>query len=99
MFEFYRVRESIGCLVWSNIPSLFQLKKLLKAYFAKRKVFCNPVLLQENAEHLQADVTSEAWRHYLEYIDDAVIDGLYNAIQRSLSYLVVNTGKKQNQCM
>nr|CAB3238531.1 dynein beta chain, ciliary-like [Phallusia mammillata] len=52
-------------------------------------------LVKENAEHLRADVTSEAWQHYLEYVDDAVIDGIYNAIHCSLNYIVANTDNSQ----
>ena len=34
------------------------------------------------------------WQHYLDYVDDIVVDGLFNCIHCSLNYLVENTDKE-----
>ncbi|CAK8683563.1 unnamed protein product [Clavelina lepadiformis] len=53
-------------------------------------------LIEENIKHFQADSDSDAWREYLNYIDESVIDGLFSAMQCSLRYLVNNTDNSQH---
>lgn len=33
------------------------------------------------------------WQHYLDYLDDIMVDGLFNCIHCSLHYLLGNTDK------
>lgn len=33
------------------------------------------------------------WQHYLDYLDDIMVDGLFNCIHCSLHYLLENTDK------
>ncbi|KAM4600952.1 dynein axonemal heavy chain 11 [Polymixia lowei] len=47
-------------------------------------------LLQENMVHLRADPASEAWRAYLEHVDEMVVEGLFSSISRSLEFFVEN---------
>ena len=42
---------------------------------------------------LQADPNDTTWHHYLEYLDQTVLDGLFQSIQCSLQYLLKNTEK------
>lgn len=41
----------------------------------------------------QADPNDITWHHYLEYLDQIVVDGLFQSIQCSLQYLLKNTEK------
>lgn len=50
-------------------------------------------LIKENMEYLQAQEDSEKWQRYIEYIDDIVLDGLFNCVHCSLSYFMDNTTK------
>lgn len=50
-------------------------------------------LLAENLEYFKADAESPAWRHYMEYVDDIVLDGLFNCVHCSLYYWLDNTDK------
>lgn len=34
------------------------------------------------------------WQHYLDYLDDVVVDGLFNCIHCSLNYIMENTDKE-----
>ncbi|KAJ3597932.1 hypothetical protein NHX12_001448 [Muraenolepis orangiensis] len=47
-------------------------------------------LLQENLVILCADPASEAWRSYLDYVDEMVIDGLFSYVSKSLEFFVEN---------
>ncbi|XP_067860408.1 dynein axonemal heavy chain 9-like [Heptranchias perlo] len=51
-------------------------------------------LVKENLSLFQADETSNVWKAYVDYIDEMVIDGFFNAIESSLNYLVDNTEPK-----
>ena len=46
---------------------------------------------------LQATVDSPTWRLYIEYLDDIVLEGLFNCINCSLQYLMRNTDKNQGE--
>ncbi|KAJ1100516.1 hypothetical protein NDU88_005599 [Pleurodeles waltl] len=48
-------------------------------------------LVQENLKLLKAGTIIECQKIYMEYIDDIVIDGLFNTIFYSLNFLLVNT--------
>ncbi|CAH1258196.1 DNAH17 [Branchiostoma lanceolatum] len=48
-------------------------------------------LLKENLEHFKAEEELDTWRAYVDYVDDMVVDGFFNAIQCSLQYLLDNT--------
>ena len=45
--------------------------------------------------YFQAEEESEYWRNYIEYLDDVVLDGLFECVQCSLLYLKENTDKKR----
>lgn len=47
---------------------------------------------QENQSLLLADPASDAWKVYLDYVDEIVLDGFFTAIEGSLKYLLENTG-------
>ncbi|GAA6224990.1 dynein heavy chain 11, axonemal-like isoform X1 [Lates japonicus] len=47
-------------------------------------------LVQENRVLFHADPTSEAWRSYLEYVDEMVVEGLFSYISHSLQFFVDN---------
>uniref|UniRef100_A0A673VKH9 Dynein axonemal heavy chain 17 n=1 Tax=Suricata suricatta TaxID=37032 RepID=A0A673VKH9_SURSU len=44
----------------------------------------------ENAELFRADTTSQAWRDYVNYIDQVVLDEFDSFVHRSLNYLIDN---------
>ncbi|GCC26775.1 hypothetical protein chiPu_0005195 [Chiloscyllium punctatum] len=48
-------------------------------------------LVKENLSLFQADETSSDWKAYVDYIDEMVIDGFFNAIESSLNYFTENT--------
>ncbi|KAI5106110.1 dynein heavy chain 11, axonemal, partial [Silurus meridionalis] len=47
-------------------------------------------LLQENKNLYTADDDSEAWKDYVEYVDEMVVEGFFNAITYSLEFFVNN---------
>uniref|UniRef100_A0A8C3V2Y5 Dynein axonemal heavy chain 17 n=1 Tax=Catharus ustulatus TaxID=91951 RepID=A0A8C3V2Y5_CATUS len=51
-------------------------------------------LLKENQSLLLADPASDAWKVYLDYVDEIVLDGFFTAIECSLKYLLENTDPK-----
>ncbi|NXH48679.1 DYH9 protein, partial [Dicaeum eximium] len=51
-------------------------------------------LLEENQGLLLADPASDAWKVYLDYVDEIVLDGFFTAIECSLKYLLENTDPK-----
>ena len=52
-------------------------------------------MVKENLQYFQAEEDSEHWREYLDYLDDVVLDGLFECVQCSLLYLKENTDKKR----
>lgn len=46
--------------------------------------------MQENVELFRADVASQSWKDYVNYIDSMVLDEFDNFIHKSLSYLLNN---------
>ncbi|XP_035799351.2 dynein axonemal heavy chain 11 [Amphiprion ocellaris] len=54
-------------------------------------------LVQENSALFRADPASEAWLSYLEYVDDMVVEGLFNYISHSLQFFVDNMELWLNQ--
>jgi len=52
-------------------------------------------LLGENLALFKADSNAPIWHAYVDYVDGMVLDGLYNTIHVSLSYLLDNTDVKQ----
>ncbi|XP_061675536.1 dynein axonemal heavy chain 11 isoform X2 [Syngnathoides biaculeatus] len=47
-------------------------------------------LLQENMELFNANPTSDAWRSYVDYVDEIVVEGLFAFIGHSLQFFVDN---------
>lgn len=47
-------------------------------------------LLQENKSLYTADDGSEAWKQYVEYVDDMVMEGFFNAVTHSLEFFFNN---------
>uniref|UniRef100_A0A8C3IZU9 DYH9 protein n=1 Tax=Chrysemys picta bellii TaxID=8478 RepID=A0A8C3IZU9_CHRPI len=47
--------------------------------------------VQENLSLFAADPTSEVWKAYIDYVDEMILDGFFNAIECSLKYLLENT--------
>ncbi|KAJ6666585.1 hypothetical protein lerEdw1_020308 [Lerista edwardsae] len=50
-------------------------------------------LIEENLMLFKADAYSESWKIYLEFIDDIIIDGLFNVIMHNLNFFLENTEK------
>ena len=48
----------------------------------------------QNLEYFQAEEGTPNWQRYLDYLDDIIVDGLFNCIHCSLHYLLVNTDKE-----
>ena len=48
----------------------------------------------QNLDYFKATEDSEIWQHYLDYLDDIMVDGLFNCIHCSLRYLLENTDKE-----
>ncbi|NXJ23235.1 DYH9 protein, partial [Dicrurus megarhynchus] len=48
-------------------------------------------LVKENQSLLLADPASDAWKAYLDYVDEIVLDGFFTAIECSLQNLLENT--------
>ncbi|KAG8446024.1 hypothetical protein GDO86_013774 [Hymenochirus boettgeri] len=51
-------------------------------------------LLLGNMELFSADSNSDVWKAYMDYIDEMVLDGFFNAIECSLKFLLANTDSK-----
>ncbi|XP_077110730.1 dynein axonemal heavy chain 9 isoform X2 [Ranitomeya variabilis] len=51
-------------------------------------------LVQENMQLFSADPDSEVWTAYVDYIDDMVLDGFFNAIECSLKFILDNMDNK-----
>jgi dynein heavy chain len=47
-------------------------------------------------ELFKAEASTEIWRAYVDYLDDMVLDGFFNAIHASLNYILDNTDPKTN---
>ncbi|KAL1259213.1 hypothetical protein QQF64_009790, partial [Cirrhinus molitorella] len=47
-------------------------------------------LLQENLVLFAADSSSDAWKAYLEYVDDMVVEGFFSAVSTSLEFFIEN---------
>uniref|UniRef100_A0A7M4FBW4 Dynein axonemal heavy chain 11 n=1 Tax=Crocodylus porosus TaxID=8502 RepID=A0A7M4FBW4_CROPO len=52
-------------------------------------------LVEDNLKLLKADSASDSWKSYIEYIDDIVVDGLFNSIMHNLDYFLENTEKNR----
>ncbi|CAN9508871.1 unnamed protein product [Ophioblennius macclurei] len=51
-------------------------------------------LLKSNEALLRADPSSEEWRAYVEYVDDAVVDGFFCSVESSLKFFLDNTDQR-----
>uniref|UniRef100_A0A672SY14 Dynein axonemal heavy chain 17 n=1 Tax=Sinocyclocheilus grahami TaxID=75366 RepID=A0A672SY14_SINGR len=52
------------------------------------------LLLKDNMSLFKADPSSARWKVYVDYIDEMVIDGFYNAVESSLKFFLDNTDQK-----
>uniref|UniRef100_F7AU91 AAA+ ATPase domain-containing protein n=1 Tax=Ciona intestinalis TaxID=7719 RepID=F7AU91_CIOIN len=52
-------------------------------------------LLQENQGLFKASADSEVWKAYVNYVDDMVVDGCFNAIECSMKFLLQQTDNRQ----
>ncbi|XP_060103688.1 dynein axonemal heavy chain 11 [Heteronotia binoei] len=65
--------------------------RLSKKFMSLREDGCKiHTLIQENLMLLKADPDSDSWKIYLEYIDDIIVDGFYNAIMHNLNFFLEN---------
>ena len=48
-------------------------------------------IVSTNLTLFKATEDSDHWRNYLDYVDDMILDGFFNAVQCSLAYLLENT--------
>ncbi|XP_024861684.2 dynein heavy chain 9, axonemal isoform X1 [Kryptolebias marmoratus] len=51
-------------------------------------------LLKSNQSLFRAELYSEEWKAYVEYIDDMIIDGFFNSIECSLKFFLDNTDQR-----
>jgi hypothetical protein len=92
---------------WYDAPLLVRdVKTGLLNYDEKDKLMANAFeairaggekfhkLIEENSALFKADADSPTWHAYVDYVDSMVVDGLYNTIHVSLSYLLDNTDAK-----
>ncbi|XP_060638089.2 dynein axonemal heavy chain 11 [Anolis sagrei] len=49
--------------------------------------------VKENLILFKADPDSDSWKMYLEFIDDIIVDGFFNAIMYNLNFFLENTDK------
>ena len=66
-----------------------RMKKLVRTYQKVKlggQEFYN--LLVANAKLLRADPKSQQWQNYVDYVDRLVLDGLFNIVFKSASYLL-----------
>ena len=52
-------------------------------------------LVRENLDYFQAEEDSEHWKNYINYLDDVILDGLFECVQCSLLYFKANTDKEK----
>ena len=50
-------------------------------------------LVAENLKYFEGEPGSAVWENYLDYLDDLVVDGLYNCVNCSLLYIQQNMDK------
>ncbi|XP_039198067.1 dynein heavy chain 11, axonemal isoform X1 [Crotalus tigris] len=50
-------------------------------------------LVEENLKLFKADPDSYSWKIYLEFVDDIIADGFFNAIMYNLNFFLENTEK------
>ncbi|ETE64168.1 Dynein heavy chain 11, axonemal, partial [Ophiophagus hannah] len=50
-------------------------------------------LVEENLKLFKADLDSDSWKIYLEFVDDIIADGFFNAIAYNLNFFLENTEK------
>ncbi|XP_019398323.1 PREDICTED: dynein heavy chain 17, axonemal [Crocodylus porosus] len=53
-------------------------------------------MLMENTDLFKADSTSRTWLNYVEYVDDAVLDGFFRFVHNSLQFLLTNMAPGAN---
>ena len=53
-------------------------------------------LIKENLDHFKAEEDSEDWKNYVNYLDDLVVDGLYECVSCSLKYFLENMDKEKS---
>ena len=56
-------------------------------------------IVATNLGLFKATDDSDHWRNYLDYVDDMILDGFFNAVQCSLAYLLENTEPTGNDVM
>nr|XP_029133801.1 dynein heavy chain 11, axonemal-like [Labrus bergylta] len=96
------IKQAMFCRKENKKGSLIQLEdrgeRVNKKYSSMKKDG-NSIhkLVQENMALLNADPDSEAWRSYLEFVDEMVVEGLFSYISHSLQFFVDNmeSGPKQ----
>lgn len=49
------------------------------------------ISFQNNLELFRADKSSPAWNGYIDYIDELVLDALFNAVHCSLAFFLTHT--------
>lgn len=54
-------------------------------------------LVAENMTSFDANSSSENWQHYIEYLDEMVVEGFFQCILCSLNYMLNSTDPKQVQ--
>ncbi|KAJ8290699.1 hypothetical protein GJAV_G00016460 [Gymnothorax javanicus] len=54
-------------------------------------------LMEENLSLFRANPASDAWKVYLEYVDEMIVDGLFGTIAHSLEFFVENTEGESRQ--
>jgi dynein heavy chain len=53
--------------------------------------------LQQNKWLLKADVDSDIWKAYVDYVDEMVVESLYEIIEHNLNYLLEESDPTLNK--
>ncbi|XP_028280327.1 dynein heavy chain 11, axonemal isoform X1 [Parambassis ranga] len=95
-------KQAMFCRKDNKKGSLIQLEDredcVSRKYTSMKKDgYCIHELVQENMALFNADPASEEWLSYLEYVDEMVVEGLFNYISQSLQFFVDNTESLPSQ--
>nr|XP_020748715.1 dynein heavy chain 11, axonemal isoform X1 [Odocoileus virginianus texanus] len=79
-----------AALTWEDKSELFT-----KKYKRIREDGCKiHNLVEENRKLFRADPSLDAWKIYVEFIDDIVVEGFFQAIMHDLDFFLKNTEKQ-----
>eukprot|EP00058_Branchiostoma_floridae_P013849 XP_002599337.1 hypothetical protein BRAFLDRAFT_275161 [Branchiostoma floridae] len=80
----------------TSLLNLDDREERLAKRYAETKESGNKIhdLVKENLGFFKAEEDTDIWRAYVDYVDDMVVDGFFNAIHCSLNFLLEIMGSK-----